>query len=218
VVYYCSAVHRNELLSIVDPKYASTTRQFQQTSHTVATVLKILKDVAPPTDWAFPSGIDTGADVFVGYLALDALIGNTDRHHENWGIIGMRETAKVAFELAPTFDHASSLGCHETDEKKNRRLNTADANFGCEAYASRARSGFFDQSGKGRPLRTIEAFKQAAQLNPSAAKVWRSIVDKIGVDQLTGTIGQIPESVMSGSSRAFAVGILKANRRAILGQ
>jgi hypothetical protein len=25
-------------------------------------------------------------DAFVGYLVFDALIGNTDRHHENWGI------------------------------------------------------------------------------------------------------------------------------------
>ncbi len=25
--------------------------------------------------------------VFAGYLILDAVIGNTDRHHENWGLL-----------------------------------------------------------------------------------------------------------------------------------
>ena len=27
---------------------------------------------------------------FMGYLVLDALTGNTDRHHDNWGILVLR--------------------------------------------------------------------------------------------------------------------------------
>ena len=42
-----------------------------------------------------------------GYLVFDALIGNTDRHHENWAILLRAPTSIL--EVAPTFDHASSL-------------------------------------------------------------------------------------------------------------
>jgi hypothetical protein len=51
--------------------------------------------------------------LFPGYLMLDALIGNTDRHHENWGarvLAGLGNGRRMAV-LAPTYDHASSEGC-----------------------------------------------------------------------------------------------------------
>jgi hypothetical protein len=44
-------------------------------------------------------------------LAFDALIGNTDRHSENWGLLALRVpgTRDVRFEMAPAFDHGTSL-------------------------------------------------------------------------------------------------------------
>jgi hypothetical protein len=44
-------------------------------------------------------------------LAFDSLIGNTDRHTENWGFL--RQTAEPAdpeYTLAPVFDNGTSLG------------------------------------------------------------------------------------------------------------
>lgn len=43
-------------------------------------------------------------DCFAGLLVFDALVGNTDRHHENWAIV--EDTGL----LAPSFDHGASLG------------------------------------------------------------------------------------------------------------
>jgi hypothetical protein len=47
-------------------------------------------------------------------LTFDALIGNTDRHHENWGFL-LEQTSNVPppnIHLAPAFDNGTSLG-HE---------------------------------------------------------------------------------------------------------
>ena len=63
-----------------------------------------------------------GFDMFVGYLMLDALIGNTDRHHENWGIMTGRGRPQV---LAPTYDHASSLGRELSDQKRQARMGNS---------------------------------------------------------------------------------------------
>ena len=41
-----------------------------------------------PSDPAIRSPLD----LFVGYLLLDSLIGNTDRHHENWAILQLTPT------------------------------------------------------------------------------------------------------------------------------
>lgn len=40
-------------------------------------------------------------------FALDALISNTDRHAENWGVITGRKTPR----MAPLYDHGTSMGC-----------------------------------------------------------------------------------------------------------
>lgn len=53
-------------------------------------------------------------DVWAAMLTFDALIGNTDRHQDNWGfIIDQRRTpGKPNVWLAPAFDNGTSLG-HE---------------------------------------------------------------------------------------------------------
>lgn len=46
-------------------------------------------------------------------LLFDALIGNTDRHQDNWGYLFLpREAGKPNAYLSPLFDHGTSLG-HE---------------------------------------------------------------------------------------------------------
>jgi len=47
-------------------------------------------------------------------LAFDALIGNTDRHQDNWGVIWNfpRKTDLARGRLAPAFDNGTSMG-HE---------------------------------------------------------------------------------------------------------
>lgn len=52
-------------------------------------------------------------------LCFDALIGNTDRHHENWGLIWHEEGPRARF--TPYFDNGTSLG-HELLPEKMRRM------------------------------------------------------------------------------------------------
>jgi hypothetical protein len=43
-------------------------------------------------------------------MGTKTLIGNTDRHHENWGILIELQRNHWRVNVAPSFDHASSLG------------------------------------------------------------------------------------------------------------
>lgn len=45
-------------------------------------------------------------------LLFDALIGNTDRHQDNWGCIFTRRQGRILATMAPLFDNGTSLG-HE---------------------------------------------------------------------------------------------------------
>jgi hypothetical protein len=159
--------------------------------------------------------IQTPADVFVGYLALDALLGNTDRHHENWGWVIELDGKKSIVRLAPTFDHASSLGCHETDESKDRRLCSTDRNFDCGGYAARARSALFLNAADKKPLGTHAAFLEAARRHPEAGRYWIETILKIRGEVFDILLGEVPSRRLSNTSRRFALEILMSNHRAL---
>jgi hypothetical protein len=114
----------------------------------------------------------TATDWFVGYLLVDALIGNTDRHHENWAVlesIGLSERCAV---LAPSYDHASSLGRELTDDERRARLDGKDGRRTVEAYTKKARSALYRSVEDSRPMSPIDAFAEALGRTRHAGKVW----------------------------------------------
>jgi hypothetical protein len=127
-------VHGNELLAEIgvvpeDPH--------DRTGYSVESVVRALDGVGPPV----PSEeLRTAFDWFAGYLFLDALIGNTDRHQDNWAAI----RSPAGPRLSPSFDHASCLGFQISDEERLERL-TGEGNRTVARYAARARTKFEDQ-------------------------------------------------------------------------
>ena len=103
---------------------------------------------------------------------LDAWIGNTDRHHENWALIRRFENGILTDRLAPTHDHASSLGAILLDEQRRERLTTKDRNRRIEAYVAKGRSAIFGSETDTKPLSLIDAFQAASTHNPQASKIW----------------------------------------------
>lgn len=66
--------------------------------------------------------LEYGADVedelfggFVAMLAHGALIGVQDRHHENWGVVVVREVGGPRPRFSPLFDSARGLFCNRTE-------------------------------------------------------------------------------------------------------
>lgn len=161
----------NEILAKVFSGYQASERR-RDSQHTllrVAAVLGNTASVATPAGWDCPQDIGDAFGVFVGYLLLDALIGNQDRHQLNWGLIRSSEGRLM---LAPTFDHASSLGRNESDTVRNERMMTRDKGRGLDTYAQRARSGLYRNPSSPQPMRTLEALAEAQKLSPSAGGYW----------------------------------------------
>lgn len=102
-------VHGNEILAGFTVGYDRGKRlhQYDHTFDNIANAVRRMVEAEPIYQDAL--------SVLASYLVLDALICNTDRHHENWGFL-MRPEPKgpghrmIHLEVAPSFDHASSLG------------------------------------------------------------------------------------------------------------
>lgn len=68
-----------------------------------------------------PPGLEhmPGLRVFSGYLVLDALIANTDRHPRNWSVLDPWDGSGPM--LAPSYDHGRALGSGLTNLNRERR-------------------------------------------------------------------------------------------------
>ena len=206
----------NEILARYVSGYEKTKR-FSQTQHTLSRVLRWVrgKEVDLPIGFSGFDYLNSAIDVFVGYLMLDAWIANQDRHHENWGYVV--ELSNGSIHLAPTFDHASSLGRNESDENRVRRLNTKDIGMSMERYIERAKSAFYQTQKDTKPLSTIDAFIIAAKRRPDAARIWLQKLEDISSPDVRAIIVRVPHEEMSDIAKGFTQQILDLNRQRLLG-
>ncbi len=97
---------------------------------------------------------------FIDIPLFDCLIGNSDRHHSNWGII---ESKSATVRLAPLYDNGSSL-CSLIDEEDVdsilKDLNRFNALVNTK---SRSVIGWINK----RPIRHFELFEELRQAYPN---------------------------------------------------
>ena len=192
-------------------------KTYKQVAYTLSNVLSIIRRLQKASSTEFRECIGLQlkeVEIFVGFLIFDSWIGNTDRHHENWGLIVTKlgDDSFVA-RLAPTFDHASSLGRELTDEKRARLLSTNDKRGNVQAYASRARSAFTD--GNLRYVGHREVLAYLMRSYPDAARAWAARICAMPWEAVHDIFHRVDEDWISPESAEFAIAVLKLNAEII---
>ena len=103
--------------------------------HSVPNIQRALSGLQVPPGTDVPSDFDA-FDVFAGYLMLDALVANRDRHDDNWAVLRPVVGTDLP-ALAGSYDHAGSLGYNLTDAERERHLREGTLQRRC----GRARLG-----------------------------------------------------------------------------
>jgi hypothetical protein len=151
---------------------------------------------------------------------LDALIGNTDRHHENWAIIvsQVSRDGVIEAELAPSYDTASCLGREMTDIDRVRRLSGKRGEATFEAYWRRMPSRWFREAGDVKCLRPSDAFALAARRYPDAGRIWLAKCAMLTDAAIDGLLIEIPVVRISDPARQFARRMLQFAREQLTSQ
>ncbi|MEM9695021.1 MAG: hypothetical protein AAGA56_20940, partial [Myxococcota bacterium] len=130
-----------------------------------------------------------------------------DRHHENWGVLYDPEP-----RLAPSYDHASSLGRELNDRNKATRLDGRDSRQTVETYIKRARSAFFEHTTSEKPVHPLKAFELAWRVRPLAGRVFLARLNSVSEDALSETVERIPAEMTTPTSQRFCIEVLRKNR------
>lgn len=192
-------LHGNEALSLTIPY--DREKRFGQSAHTLANIFRTIGSV-----FSSESGAIAARRRFAAYVVLDALIGNTDRHHENWGFSVRRTRTGYRGFLAPSFDHASSLGRELRDEKRERLLHDGRVGYYCEKGRGAI---YWTDAGRHGPsplslLRSASAESPDLFAPPIATIAGRrEIIDS--------PVERVPDGWMSKTARRFAREMLRYN-------
>jgi hypothetical protein len=191
--------HGNELLAkIMDYDLDKT---HGQSDHSLANIFHVLEAV-----FRDEVAVEIARRQFAGYLVLDALIGNTDRHHENWGLLVKRTETGMRGFLAPTFDHASSLGRDLRDEVRTRRLREQTVG----QYAKRARGRVFWSGSRRYGPNPVELVQLASRVHPL---LFRQTLDRLRDrrSRFAAIVGRVPDDWMSPTAKDFTLALLDYN-------
>ncbi|MBF0686394.1 MAG: hypothetical protein IR158_01320 [Cellulomonas sp.] len=166
--------------------------------YTLDAVEQLLSDVLPPPLSVDDqrAGLEASFDFFAGYLLLDALVGNSDRHPGNWALLEEDVTGRRL--LAPTYDHGSALGAGMTEQ--NRMVKDP------AAFARKGRANHFTPSKQRLVGLALDAVAR------SGATVWLERIALLDEHSVREAM-KAPEGRMSDAATRFMINVVLENRR-----
>ncbi len=204
----------NELLAAIHTGYPKG-KVRHVPDHTLGRIYTLLTSqmIGQPPDWKSPSEhIISAYDLFLGYLLLDTWIANQDRHHENWGLINHQKR----IYLAPSYDHAASMGQNETDKTRWNRLTTKDSGRHISTYVTKARSAIYDGKTSKKALLSLDLFRKAAAKSPDAARIWLNQLRRSQDETYQNLFDKLPDNEITPLAKEFALTMLGLNKQRLL--
>lgn len=148
---------------------------------------------------------------FTSYLVLDAWVANQDRHDQNWAVLA-HESGVAGLRLAPSFDHASSLGFSLRDEFRARVISEGRV----EQWARRGRAQRFahDPQQPANIATLVQlAHQSIALLDPDCRLDPLDALARVDQADVEAVIEPLR---LSDPSATFVLELLAINRRRLL--
>ncbi|WAA12427.1 HipA domain-containing protein [Fervidibacillus halotolerans] len=144
---------------------------------------------------------------FVAIPIFDALIGNQDRHCDNWGII----RTKTGYRLAPIYDNGASLGFQLKEERI--KLMLKDSNM-FKAFTNRSYS-LIGIGGKKKP-KHMELLSVIRKKYPKEVEKEMDRLVLLDRDNVIHLLNTIPSSIMSDIYKEWVEKLLLFRKEWIL--
>lgn len=197
-------IHGSEVLAGRVLGYEKS-KQWGQSDHCVKNIISAVEQVLPEEERA------EQLRILASYIMLDALICNTDRHHDNWGLLrGLSKQAKTIHTIAPSFDHASSLGRELRDERRKRILLESK---GIERYILHARGGIYWDAADIKGDNPLLLAQKSAQSFPTYFSHCLQHLKHLSEEEMIGIVERIPVLWMNTTAKEFCCRMLTTTKK-----
>ncbi|QDM19231.1 HipA domain-containing protein [Tardiphaga sp. vice278] len=157
-------------------------------------------------------GISDARQWWIKVLIFDVLIGNTDRHPDNWGILAKVDQARVrTFRMAPAFDNGTSLGYEKTEQKILTPWPAAQI----DAYVGRGTHHASWVRSQDEPVAHVQLCEIFIKNYPATGQTARNMIrfDLEKVRAITSAMSQVVCDLPFSANRARFVELLLATRQ-----
>lgn len=204
-------LHGSEFLDLVMGEY-DTKRIRPNRGHNVKNIVRCVLEFSGyggpnPMRW------DRVLNDLASYALLDGLIGNTDRHHENWMVAHTIDAGNERFFVPPSFDHASSLGRELRDSRREQFLSSPT---GVLDYIRRGRGGVFVGDNRPRAPSPLRLAQLIGRWRPDVGRHWIDMLSAVPDEEIRFIINRVPDEFMSETAREFAYQLLITSRSELL--
>ena len=190
--------HGNQILAGLVLGY-DPSGTFRHSGHTLENIRAALERT-----FTYEQGQNRAKLAMAEYLVFDALIANVDRHHENWGLLRKKAKGKWEGFVAPTFDHASSLGRELLEERRSLLLREKRVG----QYVEKGRGGVFWSENDKRGPSPLELVRKAIVKYPGE---FRPAVEKLtgfNLEKLEKILNRVPPDWMTPLEREFTLALV----------
>ena len=206
-------VHGNEVMVEGIPGYDGS-RGYGRGDHSIRNIASAV------SRWAERHDLDPQSILgeLASYAILDGLIGNTDRHHENWMFFYHPELR--SYQLAPSYDHGSSLGRELQDVSRRVSRSRSDIlasdrvlNYLLGGGSPR---GVYIRSDSPKAPSPLVAARLLCRWHPDVARPWLERLEAATERAFRNVIDRVPDEFISPVARDFAHRTLTVSREELL--
>ena len=203
--------HGSEFLELAIPDYDVHVVRSNR-AHNVKNIIDAVERLAGVDGMNPMPGWDKLIEDFASYALLDGLIGNADRHHENWMVAYVVDADDVRLHLAQSFDHASSLGRELLDERREQILSTN----GVLRYLRMGQGGVFVDGNRRRAPPPLRLAQLLCRWRPGLAGNWFGRLNSVSDSEIRSIIERVPPEFMSEIAREFAYRVVVTSKIELL--
>lgn len=141
-------------------------------------------------------------------LVFDALIGEQDRHEENWGIIKINKE----YHISPLYDNGCSLLNKFKDELYANKYYNGLNDF--DSFINRSRSLIYDKNGK--KYKHFDLIKELYNKYPDKIKIELKKLERLDDKKIEKIVNYIPDELLTNMHKKYIIKYLKKRRDILL--
>lgn len=146
-------------------------------------------------------------------ILFDALIGNSDRHHSNWGVIYELKNHIISDYISPLYDNGSSLCAYVNDEDVDKLFNDKMMYNALLDTKSKSAIGWNDK----RPIRHFELIenirKNYYEETINTVEIIKKNINKKSIGEI---LNNFPEEIISNEKKKLLLMFILDRKNKIL--
>ncbi len=145
---------------------------------------------------------------FLKIMVFDALVGEQDRHEENWGIIRKDGT----YKLSPLYDNGDNLLRQFYDESYAQKFYNGEKNF--DSFIKRSKTFIYKEDGK--KYNHFELIKDLYKEYPKHIKNEISNLQKLTNEEIENIVNKMPDDIITNKHKEYIIKYIKARKQILL--